>query len=310
MPCLQRLALDLCTEDAHLVNGQNFIRILPSSVVEIHLFILYYFTKTNIEADTLLSTWPTYIQITCLPNKLHKYAVIHTIPCDLPSIMIPAKIANCMSVGSEYTRKVEDLKIFGEQCLTDIHLIVQHFHQLRTLTIGSDNNSEILTVQSTQPIILHLPKLKCLRVKGTCEIFHLVQASPNLECLRISLNCFNIALNDTSTCKLLQNRITDLEITRFQEIDAIQLDIIAEKFNHLRDLSLSLDSLTVFVDSLILKVLSLWKDKHLRGLYIRGLLTDEMRQDLRQWFINHSHLRQEDSFVVEYKRNWLSMWLE
>ncbi|CAF1134026.1 unnamed protein product [Rotaria sp. Silwood1] len=280
MPCLQRLALDLCTEDAHLVNGQNFIRILPSSVVEIHLFILYYFTKTNIEADTLLSTWPTYIQITCLPNKLHKYAVIHTIPCDLPSIMIPAKIANCMSVGSEYTRKVEDLKIFGEQCLTDIHLIVQHFHQLRTLTIGSDNNSEILTVQSTQPIILHLPKLKCLRVKGTCEIFHLVQAAPNLECLRISLNCFNIALNDTSTCKLLEKRITDLEITRFQEIDEIQLDTIAEKFNHLRD------------------------------LYIRGLLTDEMRQDLRQWFINHSHLRQEDSFVVEYKRNWLSMWLE
>ncbi|CAF5083005.1 unnamed protein product, partial [Rotaria sp. Silwood1] len=139
------------------------------------------------------------------------------------------------------------------------------------------------TVQSTQPIVLHLPKLKCLRVKGTCEIFHLVQASPNLECLRISLNCFNIALNDTSTCKLLQNRITDLEITRFQEIDAIQLDIIAEKFNHLRDLSLSLDSLTVFVDSLILKVLSLWKDKHLRGLYIRGLLTDEMRQALRRW---------------------------
>ncbi|CAF3630015.1 unnamed protein product [Rotaria sp. Silwood1] len=41
MPFLQRLALYLRTEDEHLVNGQNFIQNLPSSLVEIHLFIIY-----------------------------------------------------------------------------------------------------------------------------------------------------------------------------------------------------------------------------------------------------------------------------
>ncbi|CAF3092373.1 unnamed protein product [Rotaria sp. Silwood2] len=265
MPCLQRLAVDICTEDVGLVTGQNFIRILSSSVVEIHLFIIYYFTKSHIEVNTLLSTWPTHIQITCLLNELNEYAVIHTIPCDLSLVMIPAKIANCMLA---------------------------------------------VTFQSTQSIVLHLPQLKRLHVKGICEIFHLVQAAPNLECLRINFNCLNVVLEDKSTCELLQKRIVDLEINRFQEIDSIQLDVIARKFNHLRDFSLSLESPTVFVDSLILKVLSLWKDKNLRGLYIRGLLTDEMNKNLRQWFINQSHLRQEDSFVVEYRTNWISMWLQ
>ena len=142
MPFLQRLTLDLCTEDVHFVDGQNFIRILPSSIVEIHLFIIYYFFDSHIEVDTLLSTWSTHVRITCLLDELNDYAIIHTIPCDLPVIIIPATIAKFMLTGSKYTRKVKDLIIVGEQCSTDIHLIVQHFHQLRKLRIGSNNNLE------------------------------------------------------------------------------------------------------------------------------------------------------------------------
>ncbi|CAF1041045.1 unnamed protein product [Rotaria sordida] len=282
MPSLQRLALNVRTEDA----------------------------QSHSEVDTLLSTWPIHIRITCLLDKSNKYAVIHTIPYDLFSIIIPATIANYMLAGSEYTRKVKDLKIFGEQCSTDIYLIVQHFHRLRTLAIGSEKNSKELTSQSTQPIVLHLPKLKRLYVKGTYEIFHLVQAAPNLEHLQIDFNCLNIVLNDVSTCELLQKRIVHLEITNFREVDSIQLDTIAQKFNHLRDLSLVFENSTVFVDSLILQVLSLWKDKKLRSLYIRGSLTDEVDKNLRQWLIDHSHLCQEDLFVVKHMTNWIAMWLQ
>ncbi|CAF4103333.1 unnamed protein product [Rotaria sordida] len=105
MPSLQRLALDLCTEDEDLVNGQNFSSILPSSLVEIHFFIIYYFFRLHSEVVTLMSTWPTHIRITCLLNESNEYAIIHTIPCDLPSIIIPSKISKCMLAGSEYTRK-------------------------------------------------------------------------------------------------------------------------------------------------------------------------------------------------------------
>ncbi|CAF3807985.1 unnamed protein product [Rotaria sordida] len=105
MSSLQRLALDLCTEDINFANGQNFIRILPSSIVEIHLFIIYYFSDLHIKVDSWLSTWLTHIRITCLLDESNKYALIHTIPCNLRSIIIPVTIANDMLVGSEYTRK-------------------------------------------------------------------------------------------------------------------------------------------------------------------------------------------------------------
>ncbi|CAF2698285.1 unnamed protein product [Rotaria sp. Silwood2] len=143
MPSLQRLALNLCTRDAHLVDGQNFIQILPLSLVEINLFIICYLICSDIEVDTLISTWPTHIRITCLLDEPSGYAVIHTIPCDFLSLVIPAKIANSMLTGSNYTRRVKDLTIFGEQSSIDIRLIVQHFHRLRTLTIGLNNKSEI-----------------------------------------------------------------------------------------------------------------------------------------------------------------------
>ncbi|CAF1307660.1 unnamed protein product [Rotaria sordida] len=210
MPFLQRLALDLCTEDVHFVDGQNFIRILPSSIVEIHLFIIYYFFDSHIDVDTLLSTWSIHVQITCLLDEPNEYAIIHTIPCDLSVIFIPATIAKSMLTGSKYTRK----------------------------------------------------------------------------------------------------QIVHLEITDFQECASIPIGVIAQKFNHLRDLSLFLESPTVFVDSLILQVLSLWRDKNLRGFYIKGLLTDEISKNLRQWLIDHSHLRQEDSFIAEYDKNWTDIWLQ
>ncbi|CAF4050111.1 unnamed protein product [Rotaria sp. Silwood2] len=279
MPSLQRLALDLRTKDPCLVNGQNFIQILPPSLIEIHLFIIYYFTESPVEVDTLLSTWSPHIRMTCLLDKSNEYAVIHTIPCGLSSIIIPATIDNSMMVGWEYTRIVTNLKIYGEQCSTDVHLIVQHFHRLRKLTIGSEYNSKAF------------------------------QAAPNLRSLSIDLNCLNTALDDVCTCELLQQRIEYLKISHFREIDSIQLDTIAQKFKHLRDLGLSLDDSSIIVDSLILKVLLLWKDKNLRSLYIYGSVTDEVSKNLRQWLINHSHLRQEDSFCVGYVINWFLIWL-
>ncbi|CAF0796407.1 unnamed protein product [Rotaria sordida] len=119
-----------------------------------------------------------------------------------------------------------------------------------------------------------------------------------------------MALNDTPTCELLQKQIVHLEITDFQECASIPLGVIAQKFNRLRDLSLFLESPTVLVDSFILQVLSLWRDKYVRGYYIKGSLIDEISKNLRQWLIDHNHLRQEDSFIAEYDKNWTDIWLE
>ncbi|CAF2124855.1 unnamed protein product [Rotaria magnacalcarata] len=308
MPFLQRLVLDISTEDKHVVHGEKFIQVLPSLLVEIHLFIMYYLSTSDNETDTTFSTWPSYIRVIRLSHESTRRGVIHTVPCDLFSMFIPAYAASNMMVGSKYTRKVHYLKICGEQCLDDIHLILQHFRQLRTLTIGSAYNSHAIPPQLTQPIVLHLPHLKRLNVTGINEIFHLVEAAPNLDYLKIDSNSLNMALDDTGTCELLQKRIVHLEVTNIQEIDSIPLDIIAQKFNNLRDIFLWVEKSTVFIDSLILAVLSMWKDKSLRSFYIKGSLTDDVSKNLSQWLMNHSHLDSEDLFLVEYDSTWITVW--
>ncbi|CAF1055987.1 unnamed protein product [Rotaria sordida] len=308
MPSLRRLALDLCTDDTNLVNGQNFISILPSSVIEIHLFMIYYFESKH-ELDTLHSTWQTHIRIAFLLNEPNNYGVIHTIPCDLPSMVIPALIANSMMAGFEYTRKVTYLRICGKQSSTDIRMILQHFHRLRKLTLSSKNDLQSFTPQSTQPVVLHLPHLKSLYVPATCEIVHLLRAAPNLEHLRIDIDCLNIVLDDASTCELLQKRIVSLEVNHVREIDSIQLDKIAREFNHLLDLGVSLKDPPINIEVLILQILSLWKDKNLRCFYVGGSLTDEVSKNLRQWIVEYSHLEQDDLFDVEYASNSVVIWL-
>lgn len=146
-------------------------------------------------------------------------------------------------------------------------------------------------------------------MRGTCDLFPIVQSAPNLENIKMEFNCFNDILNNTNACELLQKRIVHLELTDIQDFSLIPLDKIATIFNNLRDLSLWLENLSVFIDSLILKVLSMWKDKNLRSLYMKGKLTDEVSQNLQQWLIDHSHLTQEDLFFVEYESNWTVIWL-
>ncbi|CAF4560737.1 unnamed protein product [Rotaria magnacalcarata] len=119
-----------------------------------------------------------------------------------------------------------------------------------------------------------------------------------------------MVLDDVSTCELLQKRVVQLKITNIQDVDSIPLDIIAQKFNNLRDLSLWVEKPTVFIDSLTLTVLSMWKDKNLRSFYIKGSLTDEAAKNVSEWLMNHSHLDDEDSFLVEYDAKWITVWYQ
>ncbi|CAF1140994.1 unnamed protein product [Rotaria sp. Silwood1] len=93
MPSLHRLTLDLYTDDERLANGQNLVIVLPLSLVEIQLFILYYFSESPIKTDSLLATWPKHIPVSCWLNEPDQYTIIHTIPYNVHSILIPTAIA-------------------------------------------------------------------------------------------------------------------------------------------------------------------------------------------------------------------------
>lgn len=156
---------------------------------------------------------------------------------------------------------------------------------------------------------LYLPHLLNLHVTGPCDIFRIVQAAPNLQYLRTDFDCLNTLLNITATCELLQKRIVHLELVRIREVDWFHLNNCAQKLPNIRNLIVSLENPTVYIDSLILQILSLWAD-NLCSLCINGSLTPETDQNLCQWLINHSHLRQENSFFIENTRNRISLWLK
>ncbi|CAF4932123.1 unnamed protein product, partial [Rotaria sp. Silwood1] len=44
-------------------------------------------------------------------------------------------------------------------------------------------------------------------------------------------------------------------------------------------------------------------------LDIRGLRADDAKENLRQWFIDHTNLTTNSSFAVKYNENWLDLWI-
>ncbi|CAF4696196.1 unnamed protein product [Rotaria sp. Silwood1] len=142
MPSLHRLTLDLYTDDERLANGQNLVIVLPLSLVEIQLFILYYFSESPIKTDSLLATWPKHIPVSCWLNEPDQYTIIHTIPYNVHSILIPTAIGKYMLSGWKYMQTVEYLKICRESSFIDALMILQHFHRLRQLNISIENDSE------------------------------------------------------------------------------------------------------------------------------------------------------------------------
>jgi hypothetical protein len=142
MSSLQRLTLDLSTDDECLVKGENLALLLPSSVIQIHVCIRYYFPEPSFETDALLASWPDHLPITCLLDEAWQRVLLYTILFNLCSMILPAELGKQMSSGWKYLQQVEDLYIYNATSLAQIFLVLQHFHQLRRLTISTQNKSE------------------------------------------------------------------------------------------------------------------------------------------------------------------------
>lgn len=143
MPSLQKLALYLYTEDIRLVNGKNLTVILPTSLSKLHFFILYCSSWSCSEVDTLLNTWPPgRISISYMLDERFQVAIIHTVPFHVSSIVIPEGISKYILPGLKCMNKVKNLSIYGDSSTIDLLMIIQNFHQLRTLKINLRTSSE------------------------------------------------------------------------------------------------------------------------------------------------------------------------
>ncbi|CAF1023070.1 unnamed protein product [Rotaria sordida] len=307
MPFLQKLTLDLWTSDEHLINGENLISILPSSLKQFHFLIRYYVSQSNFEIDHLLTSWSNHMSINYFLDKDNNCVLLYSTPCCLCSTILSATISKYLPSSWIQIQQIEDLQITNVTSFTEILLIIQHLHQLRTLTIDVTNNSES-AMSSTQSIRLRLPRLKKLEVHGICQLFHLLQAAPNLEFLIVEYDCIKNLLDDEPACNLLQKRLIRLEIFKGENMDVEQLQRIADVFNYLIEFILNMKKSKIFIDSIILTTLTLWNKKELFSLHIGGLMSDEATKNLQEWLINHTDLTREHSFVTTYENDWFSLW--
>ncbi|CAF1122631.1 unnamed protein product [Adineta steineri] len=292
MPSLQRLALYLSTEDRRLVNKQDLATILPSSQIQMDFFIVYHFSEPSIEVDTSLDTWPRgQISMTRLSDGSNQYALIHTVPFNGKSLVIPSILGKSMLPAWKYMQKVRNLRIRGELSSIDMLMIMQHLHGIETFRV--DLKMDLETPIETQSVVLHLPQLKKLKVAGSCELFRILEAAPNLNDLSITFDCYNRIINDESLCKLLEKRIVRLEIFRLEHNQKIQLDLIIKKFTNLRHMVLCISDSSADIDSLFLQGLEMWREEELIYLCLKGPLSQNRRSTVHQWFNDHSYLQIE-----------------
>jgi hypothetical protein len=209
----------------------------------------------------------------------------------------------------KHMQKVENLHMNGHLSSVDILIILEHLHQLRILKIDLEVYSSDVVTQSIPSIVLHLPKLKQLKITGSCELFDLIKAAPNLDDLAIDFYCYKKIINDESICKLLKEQIVRLTLFRLEDLDAIKLDYIINQFKNLRQMILCVKDSSVVIDSLVLQALELWREEELMYLFIKGTLSLDGNKKLRQWFIDHSDSGREISLTMNQPSGDIHLWI-
>jgi hypothetical protein len=162
-------------------------------------------------------------------------------------------------------------------------------------------------VQS-QSIDIKLPLLKQIEISGICELHPLLKVARNVDYIIVYFDCLKTLFDNESTCHLLQTRITRLNIIDWVDVKSNLLQRISEIFCSLRHLVITLKDSNILIDDFVLTILSLWQGKSRLSLDVKGSLSEEASRNIRQWIVNHSHIKAEDSFAVEHNDNWFDLW--
>ncbi len=159
-----------------------------------------------------------------------------------------------------------------------------------------------------QAVLIKLPRLKQLAVLGICPLTYFVKAAPNLDYLDVTFNCLKNLLDDEQICTLLQQRITRLDIGDWLSTEVDRLQHIARVFSNLHQLIIELTDSSTTMDSTVLAVLANWYDKQLHWLFVKGSLSDQAKENLRQWLLEHTNPITNDSFAVNYNDRSFTLW--
>lgn len=178
--------------------------------------------------------------------------------------------------------------------------IQQNISELYVVHIGA-----LTSLQ--QSVMLNLPHLKQLNVTGTCSLFDILKAAPNLDDLIIDFDCLNTLIDDEPTRDLLQQRITRLEIRYQTDIQSDSFQRLIHIFCRLIHLCVVLKSSKTLFESSLSIILAQSNIKQLNAIVVGGEISDGININ-RQWVVDRTPLTMDDIFVVNVSNGYFILW--
>jgi hypothetical protein len=185
------------------------------------------------------------------------------------------------------------------------------FFYLIVIEIKQENKSNI-----SLPCLTHL---QWLLINGCPPDGHLIEeiisVAPNLRMLIIDMKYLLqlIDLKDDKSCiSLLEKRIRHLSIHALNEFELNDNNIerLSNIFTCIRHIIIDSKAVNVSIENTLLLFLNHFKEHPLLSLIIRGLTTEELRNNPFQWVIDHTYLKAySDKFKAECDEIEFKIWL-
>ena len=155
--------------------------------------------------------------------------------------------------------------------------------------------------------MLNLPQLKQLNVSGTCALFSILNAAPNVDDLIIDFDCLKTLIDDEPTRSLLRQRIIRLEIRCQMDIQSDSFQRLIDVFYRLTYLCVILENSKIPMQLSLQIILAQSIIKQLTSIIIGDQIPNEITID-RQWVVDHTSLTMDDMFVVNVINGFLILW--
>lgn len=142
MPSLQKLTLDIRSDDDRFVKENSFVARFSSSTIQLHLFLRYYPGEEDFVAEESVGLWNNYGSIASLLDETRSRVLLYTIPIKVRSLVLPAAVSKQINANCTHFQNVKDLYIYDATHVAELYSILRHFHCLQSLNISAKHDSE------------------------------------------------------------------------------------------------------------------------------------------------------------------------
>ena len=338
MPFLLTLSLDIFSRDLHLLDGQSLQSIYPINDLQVFNYVVKCTPKTTVPSmDELITSWKsTKYSICCLIDDNQSHLFLHTNPYRYSYLEISSLFFKHIQQSSEdYRGFIKELLVFHLTKFEESFRLLNNCNRIKDLAIEIDEGStgekhfflsiispilyfnlEEILLQKSKIKLSTLPYLRWISIDGYPRDLHLMkeilQSSPYLSMLIINMKYFLqlFDLKDEQCClSLLKSRIKHLSIQMNDPTDLQpeHIERLSQVFSNIRHLIIEHKVTDVHIEDCLLLFVRLFVKEELISMIIRGMTTEELRENPSEWLRNRTTTIR-NPFQIECDQIELKIW--